>query len=76
MKLFEMFDAPVEGFQDTSQDGSIPKWKQFRKSKLTLRQIRKLRKMNDVRNFEKVKNLKKIRKQYTPPVEPQAGMGL
>ena len=75
MKLFEMFDAPVQGYQDAEQDGSKPKWKQFRKSKLTLRQIRKLRKMNDVRNYEKNKNLKKIRKQYQPaPAEGAPAM--
>jgi hypothetical protein len=66
MKLFEMFDKPVDGYQDVATDNSEPKWKQFRKTKLTLKQIRKLRKMNDVRNYEHAQNLKKIRKQYTP----------
>ena len=63
MKLFEMFNAPVDGYQDLAADNSKPKWKESRKTKLTLRQIRKLRKMLDVRNFEKAQNLKKIRKQ-------------
>ena len=72
MRLFEMYDAPTQGYQDVEQDQSKPKWKQARKTKLTLKQIRKLRKMNDVRNFERVLNLKKIRKQYTPaPAEGQ-----
>jgi hypothetical protein len=66
MKLFEMFDQAVAGYQDTSADNSRIKYKESRKTKLTLRQIRKLRKMNDVRNFEYVSNLKKIRKQYQP----------
>jgi hypothetical protein len=66
MKLFEMFDPAVEGYQDTKDDNSSPKWKQSRKTKLTLRQIRKLRKMNDVRNYEKAQNLKKVRNQYKP----------
>jgi hypothetical protein len=71
----EMFDKPVQGYQSVEKDGSIPKWKQFRKSKLTLRQIRKLRKMNDVRNYEKNQNLKKIRKQYQPaPAEGAPAM--
>jgi len=70
-----MFDSPVQGFQDVEKDSSRPKWKQFRKSKLTLRQIRKLRKMNDVRNYEKNQNLKKIRKQYQPaPAEGAPAM--
>jgi len=75
MRLMEMFDSPVQGFQDVEKDSSRPKWKQFRKSKLTLRQIRKLRKMNDVRNYEKNQNLKKIRKQYQPaPAEGAPAM--
>ena len=72
MKLFEMFDPAVQGYQDTASDNSKPRWKESRKTKLTLRQIRKLRKMLDVRNFEKSKNLKKIRKQYQPPAQPPA----
>jgi hypothetical protein len=54
MKLFEMFDSAPEGYQDVSADNSSPKWRESRKTKLTLKQIRKLRKMNDVRNYEKV----------------------
>ena len=59
MKLFEMYDAPLQGYQDVEADNSKPKWKESRKTKLTLRQIRKLRKMMDVRNFERQKHLKK-----------------
>jgi hypothetical protein len=72
MKLFEMYNAPVEGYQDVSQDNSKIKYGETRKSKLTLRQIRKLRKMLDVRNYEKSKNLKKVRKQYEPVAETPA----
>jgi hypothetical protein len=72
MKLFEMFDRAVPGYQDTEDDNSKPKWRESRKTKLTLRQIRKLRKMFDVRNFEKSKNLEKVRKQYKPPAQPPA----
>lgn len=64
MNLFEMFDAPVEGYQNIAADNSKPKWKESRKTKLTLRQIRKLRKMLDVRNYEKQKYLKKVHEQY------------
>jgi hypothetical protein len=64
MNLFEMFDAPIEGYQNIAADNSKPKWKESRKTKLTLRQIRKLRKMLDVRNFEKQKYLKKVHEQY------------
>jgi len=64
MKLFEMYDAPIEGYQDVSQDNSKPVWRTSRKTKLTLKQIRKLRKMLDVRNYEKKEHLKKVREQY------------
>ena len=74
MKLFEMFDPAVQGYQDQSSDNSKVQWKETRKTKLTLRQLRKLRKMLDVRNYERATNLKKVRKQYEPPAEPAAGM--
>jgi hypothetical protein len=64
MKLMEMFDPAIEGYQDVASDNSRPKWKESRKTKLTLRQIRKLRKMLDVRNYEKQKYLKKVHEQY------------
>ncbi len=64
MKLLEMFDPPVAGYQDVNQDNSKPIWKQSIKTKLTLKQIRKLRKMLDVRNYEKKKYLKKVHEQY------------
>jgi hypothetical protein len=66
MKLYEMYDQPVKGYQDPADDNSRYKWTETRKTKLTLRQIRKLRKMLDVRNYEYSKNLKKVRKQYEP----------
>ena len=69
MKLFEMFDKAPEGYQDVSADNSSPKWRESRKTKLTLKQIRKLRKMMDVRNYEKTSYLKKIHQQYAPKAE-------
>jgi hypothetical protein len=71
MKLFEMFEPAIEGYQDVASDNSKPKWKESRKTKLTLRQIRKLRKMNDVRNYEKSNYLKKIHAQYSQPAPEQ-----
>ena len=41
MKLFEMFDPATAGYQDVSADNSKPKWRESRKTKLTLKQIRK-----------------------------------
>jgi len=64
MKLMEMFNTPISGYQDVDQDNSKPTWRTSRKTKLTLKQIRKLRKMLDVRQYEKQLHLKKVRKQY------------
>ena len=75
MQLFEMFDAAIPGYQDLEADNSKPKWKESRKTKLTLRQIRKLRKMMDVRNYEKKKYLKKVHEQYGPQANPEAAAG-
>ena len=71
MKLFEMFDKAPDGYQDISADNSKPEWRESRKTKLTLKQIRKLRKMNDVRNYEKANYLKKIHAQYSQPKADQ-----
>jgi hypothetical protein len=74
MKLTEMFDTPVSGYQDVDQDNSKPTWKTSRKTKLTLKQIRKLRKMLDVRQYEKQLHLKKVRKQYGAKAEEGAAL--
>jgi len=71
MKLFEMFDPPVQGYQDVNTDNSKPVWRTSRKTKLTLQQIRKLRKMLDVRNYEKKQYLKKVREQYGASAQAQ-----
>lgn len=73
MNLFELFDPAIAGYQDVESDNSKPQWKQSRKTKLTLLQIRKLRKMMDVRNYEQKQNLKKIHAQYGPRPEAEGG---
>ena len=67
-----MFNPAVEGYQDVAADNSKPKWKESRKTKLTLRQIRKLRKMLDVRNFENHFYIKKVHEQYGAKPESDA----
>jgi hypothetical protein len=73
MKLFEMFDPPVQGMQDINSDNSAPVWRTSRKTKLTLKQIRKLRRMLDVRNYEKQQYLKSVRAQYGAKPEEELG---
>ena len=70
----EMFDHAIPGYQDLESDNSKPKWRESRKTKLTLRQIRKLRRMNDVRNYEKAKHLKKVHEQYGAVAADQAAV--
>lgn len=72
MILNELYQKQPEGYQDLSQDNSQPTWSKgdFRKTRLTLRQLRKLRQMNDVRTYEYKEKLKDIKKQYAPPAAP------
>lgn len=67
----EMFDAPINGYQDVESDNSKPRWRESRKTKLTLKQIRKLRKMMDVRFYEKKQYLKKVHEQYGAAAAPE-----
>ena len=76
MLLLELFAAPVPGYQDVESDQSKPQWKQSRKTKLTLMQIRKLRKMLDVRKYEERENLKKVYSQYAPKADAEGGPAL
>lgn len=73
MNLFELFDHALAGYQDDTADNSRPKWGESRKTKLTLRQIRKLRKMMDVRGVEQKQNIKKVQMQYKPKAEEAGG---
>jgi hypothetical protein len=73
MFLTEMFDTPIIGYQDVDSDNSSPKYKASRKTKLTLKQIRKLRRMLDVRTYENEQHLIKVRRQYGAKPEEQGG---
>ena len=75
MILNELFAPPVSGYQEVNSDNSKPVWRTSRKTKLTLKQIRKLRRMLDVRNYEKKNYLSKVRSQYGPKAAP-GGPGL
>ena len=70
MILNELYQRQPEAYQDVSQDNSQPKLGDLRKTRLTLRQIRKLRQMNDVRTYEYKEKLKLVRQQYAPPAAP------
>lgn len=72
MLLSEVFDPPINGLQDANADNSKPTYKSSRKTKLTLKQLRKLRRMIDVRNYEKTQHLNKVRTQYGPKADNQS----
>jgi len=72
MILNELYQREPEAYQDLSQDNSQPQKGDLRKTRLTLRQLRKLRQMNDVRTYEYKEKLKLIRQQYAPPAMPPA----
>ncbi|CAB4138055.1 hypothetical protein UFOVP328_248 [uncultured Caudovirales phage] len=70
MILNELYQREPEAYQDVSQDNSQAQLGDLRKTRLTLRQLRKLRQMNDVRTYEYKEKLKLIRQQYAPPPAP------
>lgn len=75
MILVEIFDNELlDTRQDPSEDQSVPKLKDVRKTKLTLADIHKLRMMSDVRRFEKESALKDIQRQYGAKPESAGGI--
>lgn len=70
MILNELYNRSPSEYQDLSQDNSQPQQGQLRKTRLTLRQIKRLREMNDLRDKEYKEKLKFVRLQYAPPPEP------
>jgi hypothetical protein len=70
MILNELYEKSPESYQDLENDNTQPQMGQLRKTRLTLRQIRKLRKMNDIRKIEINNKLKYVKAQYSPPAEP------
>ena len=61
MIINELYQKQPEAYQDQPLIGDL------RKTRLTLRQLRKLRQMNDRRSYEYKEKLKLIRLQYAPP---------
>ena len=72
MILFELYEKSPESYQDLENDNSQPQMGQLRKTRLTLKQIRKLRQMNDMRKIELENKLKYVKAQYSPPAESLA----
>jgi hypothetical protein len=64
MRLDEMFDKAPIGYANEKEDNSSLKLNDLRKTKLTLRQIKRMRIMNDIRKLELAKKVKKVQTQY------------
>lgn len=69
MFISEMFQPTPAGYNTSSEDNSVAKLSDVRKTRLSLAQINRLRTMNDVRKFEFEKKLTSISKQYKPAEE-------
>jgi hypothetical protein len=75
MILNELYQRSPAAYQDLKQDNSQTQLGDLRKTKLTLRQLRKLRQLQDVRAVEHREKLGLIRQQYgTPPADAGGGL--
>ena len=75
MILNELYHRSPAQYQDLEQDNSQTQLGDLRKTKLTLRQLRKLRQLQDVRAVEHREKLGLIRQQYgTPPADAGGGL--
>lgn len=73
MILNELFSKHESSMQDLSNDGSVIKYEDNRKTRLTLKQINRLRKMNDMRSLEHEQEMVFVRKMYSPPAPAEMG---
>jgi len=72
MNINEIFDSEIANDHRTeTDDNSVPKLGDVRKTKLTLAQINRLRIMQDVRTLEHEQHIDKVQTQYKPA--PEAG---
>jgi hypothetical protein len=75
MQLNEIFEPTPAGYRSDTEDNSVIKIDDTRKTRLTLSRLNKLRMMNDVRRLEHEQKLEKVNAQYKVPEAP-AGMGI
>ena len=58
------FEQNPHGYDTVTDDNSVQRLKDLRKTRLTLRQLNRLRIMNDVRKLEHEQKIDSIRSQY------------
>lgn len=67
MFISEIFDlSGAAGYRTEKDDNSVQHYADMRKTRLTLKQIKRLRMMNDLRKFEQQKKVEGLAKQYKP----------
>ena len=76
MHIMELFDPAPEGYRDETQDQSVTKKSDSRKTRLTLAHLNQLRQSHDVRKIEHEKKLQSVSAQYAPTPEAGGGVGL
>ena len=74
MILNELYEREPSAYQDLEQDNSQTRLHDLRKTRLTLRQIKKLRQLNDIRAVEMHDKLALVRTQYAPAEEAGGGL--
>jgi hypothetical protein len=74
MFITEMFDDAKIGYQSETDDQSVLKLTDMRKTRLTLQHLNRLRQANDVRKFEHEKKIEIVKKQYAAPAAAGPGM--
>ena len=74
MNLLEIFEPTPDGYRTEKEDNSVPKLRDLRKTKLTLKQINRLRIMNDIRKLEHEKKIDAVQQQYKAPPQTEGGM--
>lgn len=67
MFISEIFNmSGAAGYRTEKEDNSVQHYADLRKTRLTLKQIKRLRMMNDLRKFEQQQKVEGLSKQYKP----------
>lgn len=70
MRIQQLFENIEEFYHTSSEDNSSQKLTDVRKTRLTLKQIKKLREMNDIKKYEQELKFRSLNRQYKPS-QPQ-----
>ena len=70
MLLLELYNPAVPGLQDVDQDNSQLRWREFRKSNISIFDLHKINEMINLRTYEQARDLKDIQAQYCPKAAP------